>query len=150
MDTEAYDVVVELISQSHDFGEAIAVRVQWWIGVSFALIATAHLAPDRLRPAVAAFLIAVYIAYSAHTFSNTEADLRASQAAIKDAQRIAVERQIQLDLLDLRASDDPFDTQGSPWASRIFINGLLIGTVGFVLFTSYSACRKRKKQNVHQ
>jgi hypothetical protein len=59
METEVYDVVVELISQSHIFGEAIAVRVQWWIGVSFAFIATSHFAPDRLRPVVAAFLVAV-------------------------------------------------------------------------------------------
>jgi hypothetical protein len=145
MDIEAYDVVVELLGQSHVFGEAIATRLQWWVGVSFALIATAHFAPERLHPVIATFLLAIYIAFSAHTFSNADADIRASQASVRDAKKIAEERGIQLDLLDLRSSDDPLDTQGSQWASKIFVNGLGAGTIGFVVFTSFQAYRKRRR-----
>lgn len=143
MDAQAYDVVVALIAQGHVFGEAITARLQWWVGISFALIATAHFAPERLKPTVAAFLLAIYVAFSAHTFSNMDADIRAAQASMRDATRIADARGLQLDLLDLRASDDPLDTRGATWASRIFIGGLGVGTIGFVLLTSFRTFRNR-------
>lgn len=142
MDVESYDIVVELISQSHQFGESIAESIELWISVSFAVIGAAYFAPDRLNPLVATFLVAIYVAFTAHTFASTDADIRAAQAANADAKRIAVERGLQLDVLDIRASGDPADTQGSPLASRVFVFGLFFGTLGFVSFTSFQTYRK--------
>jgi len=142
MDIDSYDVVVELLSQSHQFGESIADSIELWISVSFAVIGAAYFAPHRLSPLVAAFLIAIYIAFTAHTFASTDADIRASQAAILDAKRIASERDIQMEVLDLRGSGNPADTQGSPLASRIFVLGLFLGVLGFVSVTCYQTYRK--------
>jgi len=145
MDVDAYDIVAELISLSHQFGESIADSIELWISVSFAVIGAAYFAPDRLNPIVAAFLIAIYVAFTAHTFASTDADIRAGQAMVQDAKRIAEERGLQLDVLDIRASGDPADTQGAPWASRIFIFGLFLGVLVFVSVTSFQTYRKRRK-----
>jgi hypothetical protein len=145
MEVESYDVIVELMSQSHNFGESIADKVELWISVSFALIASAYFAPDRMGPIVASFLVVLYIAFTAHTFANTDADVRASQAALRDASRIAEEREIHLELLELRASDDPSSTKGSPIASNIFVFGLFLGVLTFVGYTSFRTWKEGTK-----
>ncbi len=142
MDVESYDIVVELISQSHHFGESIADSIELWISVSFAVIGAAYFAPDRLNLFVATFLVAIYAAFTAHTFASTDADIRAAQAATADAKRIAIERDIELAVLDIRASGDPADTQGSPLASRVFVLGLFFGTLGFVSITCFQNHRR--------
>ena len=81
MEVQAYDIIVELISQSHQFGESVADSIELWISVSFAVIGAAYFAPDRMNPLVATFLVAIYMAFTAHTFASTSADIRASQAA---------------------------------------------------------------------
>ena len=142
MDPEIYSVILELLAQSHDFGESLAGSVELWISVSFAMIGAAYFAPDRLNVFVATFLIVIYVAFSIHTFGSTDADARASQAALNDAKRIAAQHEIKLDLLDLRGSDDPGSKSGPVLASDIFIWGLFLGVVGFVGITSFKSYRK--------
>lgn len=142
MDADILESILELLAQSHDFGESISDSIELWISVSFALIGAAFFAPDRLNVFVATFLIVIYAAFTLHTFGSVDADVKASQAALSDAKRIAAEQAVQLDLLDLRASNDPEARGGSQIASNVFVIGLAFGVIGFVALTCVKTHRK--------
>lgn len=143
MEVEAYDVVVELIALGHQFGESIADSIELWISISFAVIGAAYFAPERLNVFLTTFLLALYIAFTAHTFGSVGADVRGGEAAVADAQRVAEARGLHLELLELRGSGKPEDRQGSPVASQVFILGLFAGVLGFVGFTCFNNYRRR-------
>lgn len=41
MDLDAYELILDLLSQSHDYGESIADKIELWIGTSFGLVVMA-------------------------------------------------------------------------------------------------------------
>lgn len=143
MDIEAYDAVIDLLGQSHQYGDSIAAGIQIWVSVSFAVIGAAYFAPERLGLVVVLFVLAIYVAFTAHTFALIDTDVRASAAALADAERLASIRGLELELLSLRTSPDPVDRSGSPLASQVFIFGLFFGVIGFVIGTSFEHYRKK-------
>ena len=134
MDVEAYQLVVALLGQVHDFGESISDKMELWISISSGLIVMAYFAPDRLKPGIATYVVALYIAFSVFIFSNIAADASLSRAAIADASRIASELQIQSSELKYRLDEGG---SGSSLAALMFMAGLFFGTIWYVSYTAY-------------
>jgi hypothetical protein len=49
MDADIYEVILELLSQSHQFGESIADSIKLWISVSFTVICFVSFISYRLH-----------------------------------------------------------------------------------------------------
>ena len=115
MDLDAYELILEVLSQSHDYGESIADKIELWIGTSFGLIIMAYFAPDRLRPGTATIVISIYVAFTAWIFSNIGADIELGEAALEDAKALAEQYQIDSKALQYRLALVTLDT---PLAKR--------------------------------
>jgi len=89
MDLDAYELVLDLLAQSHAYGESIADKIELWIGTSFGLIVMAYFAPDRLKLGIASLVVAIYVAFTVWVFSNIGADVDLSDAALNDARALA-------------------------------------------------------------
>ncbi len=132
MDLNAYELILDLLSQSHNYGESIAGKIELWIGTSFGLIIMAYFAPDRLKPGIAALVVGIYTAFTAWLLSNIGADVELSQAALSDAKVLAETYQINSQVLDYRLTEGG---RGSGVAAAVFLVGLFTATVGYVGFT---------------
>jgi hypothetical protein len=142
MDLEAYELILEVLSQSHDYGESIADKIELWIGTSFGLIIMAYFAPDRLRPGTAAIVIGIYVAFTAWIFSNIGADIELSEAALEDAKALAEQYQIDSKALQYRLGDGG---TGSGTAFAIFMLGLFTTAVGYVAYTARESFQRGKQ-----
>lgn len=129
MDAEAYQAIVDLLGQAHNFGESISDKMELWISISSGLIVMAYFAPDRLTPGIAAFVLSLYIAFSVFVFSNIAADADLSRAAIDDASRVAAEFRIESSELRYRLERGG---RGSNQAAMLFLVGLFFGTIWYV------------------
>ena len=132
---EAYDLAISLIEFGHDLGEATLVQIQFWIGVSYALLAITLIAPDKLTVGTTALLLVLYITFTAHTFTNIGFDVDTSAAARVDASRLLDDKGLALDIVDQKLR---MDTDSELYTARnataIFIPGLFLGTIGYVVF----------------
>ncbi len=139
MDIDAYQLVVNLLTQAHYFGESIAVKIEFWISISSGLIVMAYLAPNRLKPGIASLVLAIYIAFSLYIFANIEADMDLVAAALADAAKVAAQFKIESKELQYRLE---FGGAGSNLAATFFMVGLFLGTCWFVSFTAYQTHKK--------
>ena len=64
MDFEAYQIVIELLAQAHEYGEANSDKMELWISISSGLIVMAYFAPERLKLGISTMILLVYIAFS--------------------------------------------------------------------------------------
>lgn len=133
MDLDAYELILDLLSQSHDYGESIADKIELWIGTSFGLVVMAYFAPDRLKLGIASVVVAIYVAFTVWVFSNIGADIELSEAALNDAKALAQRYQIHSQALDYRLADGG---HGSGVAVIVFIVGLFTATIGYVGYTA--------------
>ncbi len=142
MELNAYELILEVLSQSHDYGESIADKIELWIGTSFGLIIMAYFAPDRLRPGTATIVIGIYVAFTAWIFSNVGADIELSEAALEDAKALAEQYQIDSKALQYRLEDGG---TGSGTAFTIFMFGLFSTAVGYVGYTARETFQRGKQ-----
>ncbi len=144
MDLSAYELILELLSQSHTYGESAADKIELWISASFALIAMAYLAPDRLSLGTTALVSGIYVAFSAWLFTNISADLELSQVGLADARALAEEYAIESQHLTYRLTEG--DT-GSRIFGLISQIGLFLGTLGYIGFTARQTFKNRQQLN---
>jgi len=104
---------------------AVRDLLQWWLGVSFGVLALAHFAAKKLNWAIVA---AVVVLYSAHTFNTVEGLLRVNSVTTggyEALQRLAATESL------------------SPMAEGLLEHqpGLLGASMAaFALFGTYMAC----------
>lgn len=142
MDIEAYAVVVELLGQAHAHGEAIASKLELWIGVSSGLIVMAYFAPERMRVSITVLVLSLYIAFSAFVFTNVTEDMQMSRRAVADAEMIASQHNLGSSLLEFRTSEQG---SGETLAFAVVAVGLLFGTIGYLIATCVQNWRANRK-----
>ena len=142
MDLSAYELVLDLLSQSHAYGESIADKIELWVGTSFGLIVMAYFAPDRLKLGIATLVIGIYVAFTSWVLSNIGADVDLSQAALSDAKDLAKTYQIGSQVLDYRLTEGG---TGSGVSAAVFVVGLFTATVGYVVYTARETFKRGKQ-----
>jgi hypothetical protein len=145
---EAYDLALNLIEFGHNLGEATLVQIQFWIGVSYALLAITLIAPEKLTIGTTALLLLLYITFTAHTFHNIGFDVDTSTAARVDARKVLEDRGLSLDIVaqKLRMDTDS-ELSSTRNATALFIPGLFLGTIGYVVFICRREFIARKKRS---
>jgi hypothetical protein len=141
MDLEACATVVDLLAQSHGYGESIASKVEFWIGVSSGLIVMAYFAPDRLKPGITSLVLLLYVTFSVFTATNMQDDGALGAAAVQDAIILETECGIQSKVLAHRL-DDSQAGRGSTIAGMVTFLGLFLGTIGYVVSTAWNTRRE--------
>ena len=136
---EAYDLAINLIEFGHTLGEAMLVQIQFWIGVSYALLAITLIAPEKLTVGTTALLVTLYITFTAHTYTNIGFDADTSAAARVDASNVLEEKGLSLNIvLSKLRMDTDAELYTTRNATALFIPGLFLGTLGYVIFV----CRR--------
>ena len=137
MDLEAYNQIVELVALGNEMGEAIWTRIEFWSGLSFAAIAVAHLAPNRLTPAITLFIIILYTAFSLNQLSSVLQDMEVLLAIVNDIAKIGEMYQIDANLIALMdgRSEETLNLSFLDQLSTLYLPGLYLGTVGFLIFS---------------
>ena len=137
-EAEAHDLILAYIELTHGYGESVWGQFQIWMGGSFALILTAHFAPERMNVVVTTFLAAVYVGFTWSLGTNMVRDLEFSGEALVAALELADMYGINTPLLDAYdASATAFGGGGGFIAASVFIVGLWIGCLGYLAHTSY-------------
>ena len=147
MDIEACATVVDLLTQSHGYGESIASKVEVWIGVSSGIIVMAYFAPNRLKPGITSFVLLLYVAFSVFTATNMQDDLALGTAAVQDAVVLETECGIQSKVLAHRL-DDSQAGRGSTIAGIVTFIGLFLGTIGYVVSNAWNTRLEDKSGDI--
>lgn len=142
---ESYELAISLIDFRHSLGESVLSQIQFWAGVSYAILAITFLAPERLTLGATALLVTLYIAFSASTIGNSIVDLETAIASTVDAREILKDSGLSLEVVqkERRVS----------WESAlivIYVLGLLLGTIGYVLFVCRREYVAKKRSKVHR
>ena len=85
---EVYELAMSLREYQQSIGEGVLLRIQFWVGVSFAFIAMIFIAPQRLTLGVTAFLLAVYISFSTAQVFDVRFNLRLILSTEEQEQKI--------------------------------------------------------------
>jgi hypothetical protein len=138
-EVEVGTLIIEQVALAHSFGEAVWGRIDRWISVSFGLILLGYFAPERLRPGITALIVGLYVLFSVHVALNANSDMELAGAVLKDAQSLAMTQGIKLDI---------FAAYGEPGnlgylSMGIFLVGLFLGTVGFLISACVTTYRNR-------
>ena len=131
---ESYELAISLIEFRHNLGESFLSQIQFWAGVSYAILAITFLAPERLTIGATALLVTLYIAFSASTITNSLVDLETAIASTVDAKEILKNNGLSLEVVQRKRRE-------VSWESAlvvIYVLGLLLGTIGYILFV----CRR--------
>lgn len=147
METEAYGVVVDLLSQAHDYGESIAAKLELWISISSGLIVMAYFAPDRMKPGVVSLILVAYVLFSAFMYTNIQDDIGLNKAALRDAKTMAALSDIESATLEYRLNDAQSGS-GSTTSGGLFMLVLFLGTAGYVASAAYETFRKGRINKV--
>ena len=144
MDFDAFNAVMDLFNHAHELGEAIWSRIELWTGISFGTIVLAYIAPNRLTPLTTVLILLLYIGFSVSVVSNIESDRRRSREYIQDALAIAEAHSIEtVAVREIRhrmeAGPSVLDQ-----AAFLYIPGLLLGTIGYLCWTSYTHHMRRE------
>lgn len=142
---EAAEIVLELVGFTHELGEAMQARIEFWSAISYGLIVLAYVAPDRLRIGVSTFLLLLYIMFSMNMLQTIGLDIETVEAAHHDALYLSDEHGLNLESVRMKAGF--FENEGKK-TSRIFtslyVPGLFIGTIFFFGATSIKQWRLKK------
>ena len=142
-EAEAHDLILAYIELTHGYGESVWGQFQIWMGGSFALILTAHFAPERMNVVVTTFLAAVYVGFTWSLGTNMVRDLEFSGEALVGALELADMYGINTPLLDAYDAAATAGAGGGGFiAGRVFTVGLWIGCLGYLAYTSYKFHRK--------
>jgi hypothetical protein len=145
---ESYELALSFIEFGHNLGESALSQVQFWAAVSYALLAITFLAPEKLTIGATALLITLYVAFSTNTFTNIGFDIDTSVATRVDAQAILEEKGLSLEVLQEKQRS--FTDEGLSSARRLttlYIPGLILGTIGYILFICRREYVTKKKSD---
>ena len=146
---EAYDLALNFIEFGHDLGEAVLSQIQFWAGVSYALLAITLVAPKTLTIGTTALLLALYIVFSANTITNIGFDMDTAVASRHDARKILSDQGLSLEVVEekLRIESDT----GLPVArniTNIYAPALFIGTIAYMAYVCRREHIAKKNKNV--
>ena len=130
---EIYAIILEQMSIAHDHGEAYWSQVQMWISGSFAVILTAHFAPQRMNIVIGSLLAFLYVSFSLLVTSNALEDLSSGSALIGNAYELAASYDIDVTHLDRSP------TTVGVVSFFVFPPALFLGTLGYLAYTVYTA-----------
>lgn len=143
MDVEAYGVIVDLLGQAHAHGEAIASKLELWIGISSGLIVMAHFAPDRMRISITSLVLFLYVAFTGFVFSNVTEDMEMTLRVVADAELIASQHGLESKLLEYRNQEG--QGSGETFAFVIVAIGLFFGTIGYLITTCFETWKGKRE-----
>lgn len=135
---EVISAVADLASLGHEHGEAIWSKIQWWVSMSFALILTAHFAPQRMNLFVSLLLGVIYVVFTLMVLASMGADGQIGGSTWVDAKELA-ELNSCGSLAVLRPPDVPLLSFAS--YLLVFIIILPLSTLGYLAYT----CKEQSK-----
>jgi hypothetical protein len=142
---EASELALHLVEFTHELGEAIQVRIEFWSAISYGLIVLAYLAPDRLKIGVCTFLLTLYVLFSLNMLQVIGHDVDTVAASHRDALELSEQYGLNLEsvLTKAEASSDE-ERRFSRMITFLYVPGLFVATIAFLGFTSFDQWRSRK------
>lgn len=146
---EVYDLALNFVEFNHSLGESILSQIQFWAGVSYALLAITLVAPDRLTIGTTALLLALYVAFSINTLTNTGFDMDTAVASRHDARKMLSDRGLSLAVVEqkLRAETDT-ELSAARKVTNVYAPGLFIGTIAYTLYVCSREHLAKKSNDV--
>jgi hypothetical protein len=144
---EAFDLVLQLLGFTHELGEAIQSRIEFWSGVSYGLIALAYIAPSRLTLGVGFFLLLLYSLFSFATFHNVGFDIETAMAGHKDILQLVAQHNLSIEsaMQKTQASTNE-EFKIARVISMLYVPGLFLGTIGYVGGICFTQWKSRKSK----
>ena len=143
---EAYQLAIAALELGHIHGESVLEQMRFWVGVSYALLALTIVAPQRLTVGATALVLVLYLLFTAFSLINMRSDLAAGMAGAEDAAAILAKKQLPLKSLEKKLSDAE-ESQTVAKASLIFIPGLFLGTIGYLLISARREYKARRSDS---
>ena len=143
---EAYDIAINLVRFSHELGESILQQIQFWAGVSYALLAITLIAADKLTIGISTLLLVLYVAFSIDSVANVLLDLQVAKASLSDANTMLEANSLFLEAVDEKYShltDNEFKSIRR--VAMYYAPGLFIGTLGYLVFSTLREDKRRKE-----
>ena len=143
---EAYDIAINLVRFSHELGESILQQIQFWAGVSYALLAITLIAADKLTTGISTLLLVLYVAFSIDSVANVLLDLQVAKASLSDANTMLEANSLFLEAVDEKYShltDNEFKSIRR--VAMYYAPGLFIGTLGYLVFSTLREDKRRKE-----
>ena len=146
---EAYDLALNLVEFAHSLGESVMSQMQFWAGVSYALLAITLVAPDKITIGTTALLLALYIVFSASTITNIGFDIDAAASSRHDAGKMLSDQGLSLEVVEekLRAETDA-ELFAARYLTSIYAPGLFIGTIAYMVYVCRREHIAKKKKDV--
>lgn len=142
-EAQATSLVIEYLALVHTYGEAIWGRVDLWIGASFGMILLGYFAPERLKPAITTLILSLYILFSVSLYNNLTTDTVMADAVMQDALELAQTHGLDLNTLAAINNASGYTNH----TMVMFLAGLFIGTLGFLLSVCVMNIRTQKAGN---
>ena len=135
---EAYELALMQVQLSHELGEAANRTSEFWMSVTYLLLAIAVIAPQVLSKVTTPLLLAFYILMTLNCATNAEYDQDTADAAMRDAEALVVDHGLSLQVVSekKRFTDDPelnLRQSIAGWHGP----GMFYATIGYVCFVSY-------------
>ena len=135
---EAYELALMQVQLSHELGEAANRAGEFWMSVTYLLLAIAVIAPQTLNKVTTPLLLTLYILYTLNFGTNAEYDQDTANAAMRDAEVLVVKHELSLQVVHekKRITDDPelnLRQSIAGWHGP----GMFYATIGYVCFVSY-------------
>jgi hypothetical protein len=136
---------LHLVEFTHELGEAIQVRIEFWSAISYGLIVLAYLAPERLKISVCSFLLALYILFSLNMLQVIGHDMDTVAASHRDALRIYEQYSLNMESVLTKATASTDEEMIYARAiTMLYVPGLFIATIAFVGFTAIRQWKSSK------
>jgi hypothetical protein len=146
---EAYNLAVQYILFSHELGEAVQVRIEFWSIVSYVLLVLAYIAPEKLSIPIGSFLIILYVLFSLNMIHVIGNDMQTAGAAHTDAMQLLGQYGLNSETILSKAqasTDDQFRLFRG--VTSLYFPGLFLGTIAYVGFSCYRQWKSAKSESV--
>ena len=142
---EAYELALMQVQLSHELGEAANRTSEFWMSVTYLLLAIAVIAPQTLNKVTTPLLLTLYILYTLSITTSIEYDQDTANAAMRDAETLVIRHELSLQVVQekKRLTDDPELSLRQTIASWYGL-GLFCVTIGYVCFVSYRNWRMER------
>ncbi len=139
-ESEAYYIIIEQLVLLHSFGESAMDRIDMWIGGSVGLIMLGYFAPERLKPAITAFILSLYSSFTYFIYENMSGDLTKGNRLFNDATNLAAQHNINMEIFDAYLEPSNYGA-----FNNYFFLGLFFGVIIFLANIGIKNYRGLKK-----
>ncbi len=134
-EAEAYELALMQLALAHEIGESVFRTAEFWMSVSYVLLALSFVAPQMLNKITTPIILALYILFTLAMFNRGEYDLNTSVGAIRDAESLISKHELSLVVFDQKIRLGP--DKPLPFRRAIafgFAPGLFLVTIGYIFF----------------